>query len=651
MSQSPEPARRRDVQGLRAVAVLGVLAFHAGVPGVTGGFVGVDVFFVISGFLITGNLLRDRATHGRVRLGHFFRNRVARLAPAATATVAATVLVAFLVAPPLDRIGIRVQAIAALVGAENLQLARTGTDYLADHVAGPFQQFWSLGVEEQFYLGWALALAGILAVPALRRRLLVLTAALCTVSVVAMVAQTSASGPWAFFAPHSRAWELGGGAVAAVVLARARRRAAVPAHVLWRWSGLLGIGLVAVSFVVFDGSTPFPGPLTLVPVVGALLLVVPGPADDPVRQLLSTRPMRWIGDRSYSLYLWHWPALVLAATAVGRPLTPLETAAALAAAVVLAWAGHAVFEVRVSAWARRTRTRPVVLVAVVAAVAVAVVPATALPVLHTTTVAPTASAARVLGGPWAPPAVPRNLTPSLASATDDVPSLYASGCHADFDAVTTRACRTGAGARTMVLFGDSHAAQWASPLTTVADRQHAALVTMTKSSCPSVDLTVSSVELGRTYRECDLWRRDALRRITAMRPDVVGWGHALEHTIHDLRASGAAVVLVGDTPFWDETPDRCLSAALHDVGRCAAPRDTLVDTARTTAQAEVAARTGVTWIDPLPWICRDVCAPVLWNVLVYRDANHLTDTTARALEPRLADALAPVLGPARPAGP
>lgn len=659
MHKLPLETRRSDIQGLRAVAVLGVLVFHAGVPGVSGGFVGVDVFFVISGFLITGNLLRDHAANGRVRLARFFRNRLARLAPAATATVAVTVLAVYLVAPPLDRVGIRVQAIAALIGAENLELARSGTDYLAEHAAGPFQQFWSLGVEEQFYLGWALVIAVILAVPALRRHLLAITIASCMLSFTAMLAVSSTSVPWAFFSAPTRAWEFGVGALAAVLLARTRRRASHRPQGLPRWSSPLGIVLIAASYVLFDESTPFPGPLTLVPVIGALLLVLPGRADDPVRRLLSTRPMQWVGDRSYSLYLWHWPALVLGATAIGRALTPVETLAAVGIAAVLAWAGHWVFEVRASTWIRGTRSRPAVTVAAIVAVGLAVVPATALPSLSTSTVVPAASPSRVLDGPRSPTVVPRNVTPALASAVDSVPDVYASGCHADFDAVTTRACRTGQGDRTIVLFGDSHAAQWASPFKSIAAQERMALVTMTKSACPSVDLTVRSVDPGRAYDECDIWRRDAVRRIAAMRPDVVvmssaantyrtdtdarGWARALARTIRDVQASGAAVVLVGDTPYWDETPNRCLSASLHDVGGCAAHRDTVTNTARTSAQEQVARSNGATWVDPLPWICSDVCSPVLWDTLVYRDASHLTDTMARALEPRLGEALRPVL--------
>ncbi|MBF4589238.1 acyltransferase family protein [Curtobacterium sp. VKM Ac-1395] len=651
--------QRPDIQGLRAVAVLGVVLFHAGASGVQGGFVGVDVFFVISGYLITGNLLRDHAVHGRIRLVVFFRRRLARLAPAATVTVAATVLAVHVLLPPLDRVAARVDALAAVVGAENLRLARAGTDYLADHAAGPFQQFWSLGVEEQFYVVWALLLAGVVAVPALRRHAFALTTVLCALSIGATLIGSTVSGPWTFFGVHTRAWEFGVGALAAIAAVRGRRRALRCPRLVRRAAAPVGLGLVVTASVLFDASTPFPGPLTVVPVAGALLVVLPGDDDDPVRRALAWGPMRWVGDRSYSMYLWHWPVLVVPALALDRPLGPAETIAALAVTVVLTWGGHALVETRTSNWARRDGTRSLVVVAGVVATAVLVVPATALPPLRSTVAAPSATPAAVLRGPWAPRTVPANLTPGIADAAADLPPVYRDGCHGDFATLSTNACRYGAGQRSVVLFGDSHAAQWTSPLATVAGRHDAALVTMTKSSCPSADLSVRAQELGRSYRECDVWRRDAFRRLERMRPDLVvladaangyrsdadaaTWRDAVARTIARITATGAEVVVIGDTPAWERTPGRCLSASIEDVAACAEPVRDLTDTARSAAQAAAAAAAGVPVVDPVPWTCQDRCAPVLWDVLVYRDTNHLTDTMARALTPRMDAALGPVL--------
>ncbi|MEK6310841.1 MAG: acyltransferase family protein [Curtobacterium sp.] len=669
---------RPDVQGLRAVAVIGVLAFHAGVGVFRGGFVGVDVFFVISGFLITTNLLRERDDSGRIALRRFFAGRLVRLAPAALATVTVTLVAAWTVLPPLDRVGLRTEAWAATLGLENILLARTGTDYLADHTPGLFQQFWSLGVEEQFYLGWATLLAAVCAVPALRRRLWLPIVVLCTASFVVMFLQSAASGPWAFFGIHARAWELGAGAfVAALVHQRGRSRRAPRAverlRGLRRWSGLAGLAVIVGSFVAFDSTTPFPGIATVVPVIGAVLIVAPGVESDPARRLLRARAMTWVGDRSYSLYLWHWPALVLPAAALGRSLEPWETGAALGVTVTFGWASHRFLERASARWFRSRRRGPLVLVGAAAVAGALVVPLTTIPDLRSTRPAETAEAARVLDGPTAPDSVPSNVTPTILGADDDLPIVYANGCHADPTATesATGACVLGdrRSDGPVVLLGDSHAAQWTSPLRAVAGGAGRQLVVLTKSACPAVDLSIESVELGRTYHECATWRADSMERIEALHPSLVvvanasagyralietddftrDWGAGLRRQLDEIRRrADAPVAVLQDTPRWNSAPNRCLSASPDHVARCALPADELIAPDIRAAEQAAAGRSGATVIDPLPWVCTRTCSPVLWNVLAYRDSNHITDELASALAPRLHSALQRVLAPPTP---
>ncbi|WP_065963099.1 acyltransferase family protein [Curtobacterium sp. UCD-KPL2560] len=653
---TPTPATpwRRDIQGLRAVAVLSVVLFHLHLPWTPGGFAGVDVFFVVSGFLITGNLLREHRQTGRVELGRFFARRFVRLAPAAAATVLVTLVAARFLLPPLDLPALRIDGTASLVGAENLRLALAGTDYLTPHAESPFQQFWSLGVEEQFYLVWALLLAALLAPAHLRRHVALVTALLAAASFVAMLVGTGASVPWTFFSPLTRAWEFGVGAVIALV---SSRRA--PRHATARRSAVavgaaraLGLCMVVTAVLVFDEETVWPGFATLLPVAGTALVVLPGRATgDPVTRLLALRPLRWVGDRSYSIYLWHWPALVLPALAAERPLTSVERLAAVLATVLLAWSGHEFLERRIATWARgRTRRSGAVLVSVVVVAAVAV-PTTALPVLHGPDPVRTPSTSAVLDGPWAPRSVPANLTPTLAGAAADVPEPYRTGCHNGFGDVRVHPCRFGGQGPSTVLFGDSHAAQWTSPLAELTESDGGTLLTFTKSSCPSADLTVRPVELGRPYRECDVWRESVLRRIESIRPamvvvsnasngyrtdaDAVQWRAALQRTVDRIRHTGAQVVVMGDTPNWATPPGRCLSERLSDVTACSATTTELVRADRREADEDVAVASGATFVDPVPWLCGTRCEPVLWNVLVYRDGNHVTDQMARTLAPRL----------------
>lgn len=656
---------RTDIQGLRAVAVLGVVLFHAGVPWLDGGYTGVDVFFVISGFLITQNLLRERAGSGTIRLGRFFVGRLVRLGPAAAATVLCTVLAVHFLLPPLDRTGARTSAWAALFGAENLKLAATGTDYLAAHAPSPFQQFWSLGVEEQFYVGWALVLALLCSVPVLRRVLLPIAVLLFVLSFVTMIVVSDISGPWAFFGVHTRTWELGAGALTAIVARSGRRRASGDAR-LPRWAGRLArpVGLLAivVSYVGFDEATPFPSAWTLLPVLGAVLVVAPLPADRTAA-LLSTAPLRWLGDRSYSLYLWHWPVLLLPTLAWGRPLRPFEVVAACAVTVALGWSSHLLLERWTSHWARRTRLRPVALVAGTVVVAAAVAPLTALPTLRGEVVASTPSSTDVLGGPRSPAGVPANLTPAVASAEDDLPALYADGCHAESTATAPTSCTYGDddSSRTIVLLGDSHAAQWFTPVVEAADASGARVVPMTKSACPAASIRVTSEALGREYRECDQWRAAALERIAELEPDLVvlssaaagyeptrigtgsferAWEVGLRRTMSTItERTGARILLVHDTPRWEESPNRCLSGAIDDVGSCARSQADLHRPEIAEAERRAVSAVGGTAVDPFPWLCTTTCSPVVWNVLAYRDADHITDTVATVLTPRVAKAI------------
>jgi peptidoglycan/LPS O-acetylase OafA/YrhL len=667
---------RSDIQGLRAVAVLGVVLFHAGMPLLEGGFAGVDVFFVISGFLITGNLLREHARTGRIRLVRFYRNRLIRLAPAASATVIVTALVSVTVLPPLDRAGIRIEAVTALFGAENLWLAWKGTDYLAVHSASAFQQFWSLGVEEQFYLVWGVLLTAVLVARRLRRFLPVILAGIVVVSFATMVLVSEDSGPWAFFGPHTRAWEFATGALIATLTRRvtARRSEATPLSPVVRLvrAGIptVGLLLIAVSYWLLSEEITYPGLATLVPVIGTAMIIAPVAADSPVRRLLSSRWLTRLGDRSYSIYLWHWPIMTIPVLAWDRPLTLWESAAAVVLSVLVGWLGHSVLEVRATAWLRprqgrrstlpknetRARNRSGALLAGIAAGAVVCVGASAVPPLHTSARIAAPTHADVLAGPKPAAVVPANVTPTLDSASADLSPLYADGCHAGFAATTTRACSFGSGARTVVLFGDSHAAQWFSPLRAWANDRGMRLVTMTKSSCPSADIPVRSSDLDRDYRECEVWRKDALRKIEQLQPSMVvlgnagnltapltarpgafsdTWKAALARTIRAVQEFGASTVVLQDTPAWSATPNRALSASLNDVSHVAESRNRLIDHAARAAEAAAAGSTRSTLIDPVGWLCDDQCAPVIWNRLAYRDANHITETLAKTLSPRL----------------
>lgn len=329
--------RRLDVQGLRAIAVLMVVAFHAGLP-TPGGFVGVDVFFVISGFVITAMLMREWQKEGRLRLGRFYVRRFKRLAPALALTVGVVALASFLLLSPFGgQQTASKTGMGALLIAANFVISRTTGGYF-DPAAenNVFLNLWSLAVEEQFYLFFPLLLliGFLLAVRGRWLRLgpaaivAVIGAGSLVLALYDSVGVNFLRVPpdlMGFYGPVTRVWEFAAGSLLALGgsrLSASTRRTAWPL-------GAVGAGLLAVPLLLIDEATPFPGPWTIVPVVGTALLIAAGGTPTALSSLLSSRPMVWVGDRSYSIYLWHWPIIVLARLNLSDAAPVLVVAAAV----------------------------------------------------------------------------------------------------------------------------------------------------------------------------------------------------------------------------------------------------------------------------------------------------------------------------------
>ncbi|MDY0828183.1 acyltransferase family protein [Microbacterium sp. BG28] len=320
MNRTPPPAPRRDIQGLRALAVLAVVGAHAvGWP--RGGFVGVDVFFVISGFLITGLLLREVEATGRVSLARFYGRRARRLVPAAVVVLTLTVGAGFVVFNAVVAERTLHDAVWSALFAANWHFAAEGTDYFhATDAASALQHFWSLSVEEQFYLVWpGVVVLSLLLLPAAARRgrrgrltVAGIAAAVVLASALWAASQTASEATVAYFSTLTRAWELGAGAVlaaAAPLLARIPR----PVGGTMAWVGLAGI---VTAFAVIDPAVGgFPAPWAALPVAATALVLAGGVGGDPRHRHLFplTNPLSvFVGDMSYSLYLWHFPVIVLA---------------------------------------------------------------------------------------------------------------------------------------------------------------------------------------------------------------------------------------------------------------------------------------------------------------------------------------------------
>ncbi|WEH36347.1 SGNH hydrolase domain-containing protein [Streptomyces sp. AM 4-1-1] len=665
---------RPDIEGLRAVAVLCVLAFHAALPGFAGGFVGVDVFLVISGYLITGLLVREAVATGRVRLGEFFSRRARRLLPSVAVVLAAVALAGAWLTVPLRRTDLEYDVVAAALSVANWRFVSQQTDYLAaGHDQSPLLHFWSLAVEEQFYLVWAplfalLAYAVARAVRrgrALRAVAAAVTAAATLVSFGLSLHWADSSVSLAYLGTPSRVWQFGVGALLALLpwhLLRGPRAL----RLLSGWAGLAAIGW---SVLRYDASTPYPGYAALVPTLGTAAIILAGIPDRHaheapagVARLLAARAPRAVGRLSYTLYLWHWPVLVLAEARFGTLGWPVKAALTVASALPALATTHWVE--RPLRYSRTVLELPrrglsVGLSAIIIPVVLALVTGTTtLRLLGPSTpvdlkgLPPGAAAGPFLLARTAGAVPDGPVVPSAVQARQDFPPDGA--CEVAPGTVSSPPCLFGAkdSADRIVLLGDSHAGQWFSPLLAMASQRGWALQELVKQGCPLPRLTVTSPQLGRTYHECDTWRTDSLERLRqGPKPRLIviaslnrytdGPGRLAEgwdNTLEQLRELGAPIVYVEDTPVPGKDIPACVSGHRNDPGPCAFDRkearwpDPL-------AQRIAAGRTpGVRSVSVNDVLCparAATCPAVLDRILLYRDDAHLTNAAAVVLTPRL----------------
>ncbi|MEQ1737428.1 MAG: acyltransferase, partial [Rhodoglobus sp.] len=347
-----EQPRRPDIQGLRAVAVGLVIGYHFSPALVPAGFVGVDVFFVISGYLITGLLVGEIARSGRISLLSFYSRRVRRILPAALTVTLATLIVAYFVYPRLGFLEVARDAAWATAYLANVHLAQDPVGYFATAAPSAFTHFWSLAVEEQFYLVWPvlLLIVVLLAKKSWRRWSLIVIGSVLVVSMALSVILTNVAPTLAFYSLSTRAWELAIGAGLAVA-------AQVLTKIPPRWStevaGALGVAAILTSAIVFSEFTPVPGSAAILPTIGAALILWSGAQSRTVvGRALSLWPARRVGDISYSLYLWHWPVLIFGFPNIDA--SPILRLGLLALVFALAIASYLLIERP----ANRIRIRP-----------------------------------------------------------------------------------------------------------------------------------------------------------------------------------------------------------------------------------------------------------------------------------------------------
>jgi len=637
---------RGDIEGLRAVAILLVVAAHAGVPWLAGGFVGVDVFFVLSGFLITGLLVQEITSTGRLQLIDFYVRRLRRLLPALLVMlVVVSLLATLLLAPAAQRDQASAAAMAA-VWLSNIHFAFAGLDYFAAGTeTNLFLHTWSLGVEEQFYLIWPILLVGLLnfrrdagrGVERLGRAMLLII----VLSLAACIVLIRMAPPLAFYMMPLRAWQFSAGALVWLYFKGPMNERADTSRLSRPWMlsrplGWLGLAMIVAAGLLFNANMAYPGFYAVLPTLGAMLVIAAGTQSDRagVVRYLSWRPLQWIGRVSYSWYLWHWPILLL-----GRAVTPLDRpayrAAWIALSLVLAVVSHVCIERPIRGqklWLTHRR------MAVLGALALMVV-------------------ANVLCIRWynhASDWMQRPEQQRYAHAHADAPAIYAAGCDDWYHSDQVRICSFGPAdaGHTAVLMGDSIAGQWFPAVAEWAGKSGWRVLVVTKSSCPMVDQPIFYARIGRMYTECATWREHALQQVASIKPDLVLMGSVstyeftqaqwIDGTTSVLKAiagSSGHVYLLRGTPHlpfdgpdclaansgrpdWLGLPSAC-SAAYHDEQN-EHVYEWLQQASRSFANVSV--------IDLNDSICpHGTCDAERNGVVVFRDSQHMTATFAALL--------------------
>jgi peptidoglycan/LPS O-acetylase OafA/YrhL len=671
---------RPDIEGLRAIAIVAVLLCHAGVPFLAGGYVGVDVFFVISGFLITRLLVGELDRTGTISLRGFYARRAKRLLPLSAVLLAVVGILSLILLSPLRDTEVAGDITASALYIANWHFAAQSVDYFAQGLEpSPVLHLWSLAIEEQFYLVWPGLI--LLATWVFRRRgrsvrpvLWVVLALILAGSLIYGINLTEDKPAFAYFDTFARAWELAlGAAVALVATVRLPRLGAVALG----WAGVAAI--VYASFA-FNGETQFPGTAALVPTLGAAALILSGTALAAtargvagvrlgVGAVLALRPVRYVGRISYSWYLWHWPAIVFAAAIWGPRLSVAAGLAAVAASWIPTQLTHMLIEdpVRRAPMLTRMPNRAIALGLACTAVAlgVGIGLEAAQPTLRTAPLSEVRGAAALVDE-----AIPQEtataLRPNPLKARADRSRGFYSGCLVGIDGTNSNKCLFGDphGKRTIILFGDSHAMQYFPPLEELAEIHHLRLIELTKAECPPEDLEVRSMVEDREYSQCDAWRQSAFERIEASASDTTvimsgdteytpygpdgeelsgdAAAEAMEagyvRTLARIRAAGPRTVVIRDNPSSTSDVPSCVSEDLQHLDRCAFPRHREWDREYDVRAAERSPDPHL--ISFIADICPgEICRAVIGNALTYRDKDHLTATFARTLEPMLEEDL------------
>ena len=607
--------RNPQIQALRALAAGLVLIYHA--KWIDGGYIGVDIFYVISGFLITGILLRELDSKSTISLVAFYARRTKRLLPASFLVIFATGIAALILLPASMRQSLGRDVIAASTYISNFLFALWENDYQnLNSTPSPFIHFWSLAVEEQFYIFWPLLILILFRIGKHRAVFYGVLTTLVT-SFLFSLYLTERAPIWAFYILPTRAWELAAGALLVFLPELKKFRSIV---------ALFSFVAICVATVIFDKTTPFPGIAALAPVVATVLLLASRSKWPPLIDVIAqSKVTQWLGAISYPLYLWHWPLLVIPAIYLGKDLIFVQTVLLLALTVLLADLTHRYVETPMRN-AAFTHRKILELAAIATTLSVA---------LGLTTYSQYSNYITIANG-----------TKYSLDEIRSKPINNNDGCHIHIRQTVSPKCEYGdlTSDETIVLYGDSHAAQWLPALDLIGKKRGIKIVSLTKSACPSAEVIK---ELSSQYdvKDCQAFRDSSVARINKITPLAVILTGMQPFTAPYSDVSARSWWLAGESKVFNRIksatkfPIYLTGTPLPqiDIPDClVAGRGAACDTARPIA-AEVAP--GLIPINPTPWLCTDICPAIVDGMIAYRDKSHLTVEMSKHLSRELENAL------------
>jgi peptidoglycan/LPS O-acetylase OafA/YrhL len=636
-----------EVQGLRAIAVVSVLIYHVWPDLVPGGYVGVDVFFVISGYLITGSLLKEFDATGSVSISGFYARRIRRLLPAAS-LVSIAVALTIPLFPQAQWFDIASSILASALYVQNWLLAVQAVDYLADDAKGPMNHFWSLSVEEQYYIVWPLVLLPILELARkarLRPRMVFgwFVGIIAVGSLVYSIYLTPRDPGTAYFATTTRAWELALGGLLAVFQGKY-----IVADRLRALLGLAGVCSIAAACFGFGDATQFPGYAALLPALGSVAVILSSGATLPWSgsTILSSRAFQYVGDISYSLYLWHWPIIIIYGELTGREIGLLDGALIFLVSCAIASLSKVFVEDRFRTADFSVYRTMAFGIACIAAVTVAG---------GATYLALDAEEQRTAGAPdavrgavamtdprydWRSEDLSR-VVPRPEKARNDLPLAYESKCHQTLHGTEVLTCDIGNPKSDLkiVLIGDSHATHWFPTFEEIARRRSIYFQGIAKSSCLFSLEPIQNTTLKRSYTECAEWSKNVITWLSREKPDIVLVSQSPAYSPTSQKGMGDAwtrlvemgfdLRVIRATPWMPVEPSKCLVKSQNWVEDCVPGRSSAF---RPDPALVAVEKLRIGTLDFAKYFCdAQHCPVVIGGVLVYRDAHHISATFARTL--------------------